>query len=134
MSFSQYSEWIRQHFVPAPGGRYPEEEELAIFTDLAQRGDRLVAEPTRQVILRKLLDGGPASNAVLLELTGQSAGGLATHLGRLEEAGYISVEKLFDERRRPRTDYRITHAGREAVDEHFRKQRAAASINLSDGS
>lgn len=131
MSFSQ---WIKEHYEPAPGGRYPSEDEINTFAELAQQGDRLVIQPTRQAILYMLFDGEPVSNTALMRVTCQSAGGLNTHLRRLEDAGYISVEKFFDEHRRPKTSYRITSAGRGAVYEYFRNQRAAASVDLSGGS
>lgn len=125
--------WIEEHFVPAPGGRRPTEEEFGTFSDLAQQADRLVMQPTRQAILFMLFEGEPVSNAVLMRVTAQSAGALHTHLRRLEGAGYITVEKLFDEGRRPKTRYRITADGREAVHRTFRRQRAASSIDLSGG-
>jgi len=50
----------------------------------------------------------------LLDLTD---GNLGTHLLKLEEAGYLTQEKTFVDRK-PRTYIRITPAGREAFGRH----------------
>ncbi len=42
-------------------------------------------------------------------------GNLATHLRKLEDAGFIEVEKTF-EGRKPKTIYRITPEGEEALE------------------
>lgn len=41
-------------------------------------------------------------------------GNLSVHARKLEEAGYVTCRKTF-ENRRPRTDYRLTAAGRQAL-------------------
>jgi DNA-binding MarR family transcriptional regulator len=43
-----------------------------------------------------------------------SDGNLSVHARRLEEAGYVEIEKSFDGRI-PRTDYRLTETGRRAL-------------------
>ena len=43
-----------------------------------------------------------------------SDGNLSVHARRLEEAGYVEIRKSF-EGRIPRTDYRLTEAGRQAL-------------------
>ena len=45
-------------------------------------------------------------------------GNLSVHARRLEEAGYLEVEKSF-EGRVPRTDYRLTPAGRKALERYL---------------
>ena len=50
----------------------------------------------------------------LLELTD---GNLSIHLQKLEEAGYIQIEKVF-EGRRPKTWIQITPQGHDAFSEH----------------
>lgn len=56
-------------------------------------------------------------NALLdaLELT---RGNLSTHLRRLEEGGLIEVNKSFVDRK-PRTTYRCTESGREALNRYL---------------
>jgi len=60
----------------------------------------------------------------LLELTD---GNLGAHLARLEQAGYVAVEKTF-RNRKPRTLLALTPAGRAAFDQHV-----AALRRLIDG-
>lgn len=47
-----------------------------------------------------------------------SDGNLSVHARRLEEAGYLEVTKSF-EGRIPRTDYRLTAAGRTALERYL---------------
>jgi DNA-binding MarR family transcriptional regulator len=47
-----------------------------------------------------------------------SDGNLSVHARRLEEAGYLEVTKSFDGRI-PRTDYRLTAAGRKALERYL---------------
>ena len=49
---------------------------------------------------------------------GTSDGNLSVHARRLEEAGYVEIEKSFDGRI-PRTDYRLTAAGRRALERYL---------------
>lgn len=52
-----------------------------------------------------------------------SDGNLSVHARRLEEAGYIEVTKSF-EGRVPRTDYRLTTAGRKALERYLNHMEA----------
>ena len=49
--------------------------------------------------------------------TGSTDGNLGAQLTKLEEAGYVSMEKKFVQRK-PLTTYRITESGREALSEY----------------
>ena len=49
--------------------------------------------------------------------TGASDGNLGAQLMKLEEAGYVAVEKRFVQRK-PQTLYRVTEAGRAALTEY----------------
>lgn len=51
--------------------------------------------------------------------TNATDGNLGAQLLKLEEAGYVKVEKRFV-RRKPQTDYRITKTGRTALSEYVR--------------
>ena len=51
------------------------------------------------------------SGQLVLDITD---GNLSVHARKLEEAGYLTCRKTF-ENRRPRTDYRLTAAGRQAL-------------------
>ncbi len=50
----------------------------------------------------------------LKERLATSDGNLSVHARRLEEAGYVEIRKSF-EGRIPRTDYRLTETGRQAL-------------------
>lgn len=84
--------------------------------------DRLISEPRRQAILYVIEGGQKADYALLQRVTGLSMGGLATHLGRLEEAGFIEVRKEFV-LRKPKTWVLITPEGKEAVEGYHRRQK-----------
>jgi DNA-binding MarR family transcriptional regulator len=54
----------------------------------------------------------------LKERLDTSDGNLSVHARRLEEAGYVEIRKSFDGRI-PRTDYRLTKTGRQALAEYL---------------
>ena len=54
--------------------------------------------------------------------TGSTDGNLGAQLMKLEEAGYVAVEKKFVQRK-PQTIYRMTEAGREALQEYVQSLR-----------
>ncbi len=62
--------------------------------------------------------------------TASTDGNLGAQLMKLEEAGYVSVEKKFVQRK-PLTIYRITESGRTALTEYVQalKQLLGAAIN-----
>lgn len=79
--------------------------------------DRTVHEPARLMILA-ILDAVESAEFVsLMRQTGLTRGNLSSHMTRLEEAGYIEVDKRFV-RRIPQTLLRITGTGREAFGEY----------------
>jgi DNA-binding PadR family transcriptional regulator len=63
--------------------------------------------------------------------TGSTDGNLGAQLVKLEEAGYISVEKKFVQRK-PQTLYRMTETGRQALTDYVQalKQLLGESIAL----
>jgi DNA-binding MarR family transcriptional regulator len=54
----------------------------------------------------------------LKERLNTSDGNLSVHARRLEEAGYVEIRKSF-EGRVPRTDYRLTKTGRQALQRYL---------------
>jgi DNA-binding PadR family transcriptional regulator len=62
--------------------------------------------------------------------TASTDGNLGAQLLKLEEAGYLTVEKKFV-LRKPRTLYRLTEAGRQALTEYVRalKQLLGSAID-----
>jgi DNA-binding PadR family transcriptional regulator len=65
----------------------------------------------------------------LREKTGSTDGNLGAQLLKLEEAGYVTVEKKFVHRK-PRTIYRMTNAGREALTEYVRALRQVLGTSI----
>jgi DNA-binding PadR family transcriptional regulator len=63
--------------------------------------------------------------------TGSTDGNLGAQLLKLEEAGYVGIEKKFVQRK-PQTLYRMTESGREALTEYVQalKQLLGTAINV----
>ncbi|NOZ77940.1 MAG: transcriptional regulator [Acidobacteria bacterium] len=80
--------------------------------------DPLIHAPVRLEIMSALAVNEQAEFTFLRKVTGTTDGNLATHLRRLEEAGYVEVEKRFV-KRRPQTLYRLTETGRAAFDHYL---------------
>ena len=83
----------------------------------AQQLDRLVHERLRLGILSALAVNESLTFTELKKLLDTTDGNLSVHARKLEEAGYIGCVKGF-EGRVPRTDYRLTAAGRRALDRY----------------
>jgi DNA-binding MarR family transcriptional regulator len=77
--------------------------------------DRIVHEPARYTIMAYLYVVESADFTYLLHHTQLTKGNLSSHLKKLEEAGYVKVEKTFVDRV-PRTLLSLTPAGRAALD------------------
>lgn len=90
-------------------------EELSHLTGI----DRVVHEPARLMILLVLSSLEEADFVFLLHATELTWGNLSSHVTRLEEAGYVEVEKGYVGKK-PHTLVRLTKPGREAV-EAYRK-------------
>ena len=82
--------------------------------------NRLIHEPSRSVILAVLFAVESADFLYLQRETRLTKGNLSVHLSRLEEAGYISIEKTY-RGKIPLTLCRMTEEGREAFKD-YRKQ------------
>ncbi len=84
--------------------------------------DRLVHEPARLHILTvlSLIEG--ADFLFLMRQTGLTKGNLSSHLGKLETARYVNIEKEFVEKI-PHTVVKITSRGRDAL-QTYRQQMA----------
>ena len=82
--------------------------------------DRLVHEPSRLMILTALAACRSADFVYLRRLTGLSLGNLSQHLTKLEAARLITIEKTFY-KKRPRTIAQLSDAGRQALDDYWRR-------------
>jgi len=58
----------------------------------------------------------------MLNQTGLTWGNLSTHMSKLEEAGYLEVEKAY-KGRRPNTVLRLTEQGRAAFQAYRRRMK-----------
>lgn len=79
--------------------------------------DRVIHERVRLAIVSALAVNESLTFNELKALLDTSDGNLSVHARRLEEAGYLACKKSFDGRI-PRTEYRLTAAGRRAL-EHY---------------
>jgi DNA-binding PadR family transcriptional regulator len=83
-----------------------------------------------RLALLSLLSGVEEAEFTWLRFkTGSTDGNLGAQLLKLEEAGYVGVEKKFVQRK-PQTMYRMTDAGREALTAYVQalKQLLGAAI------
>lgn len=79
--------------------------------------DRVIHERMRLAIVSALAVNATLSFTELKALLKTTDGNLSVHARKLENAGYVACSKSF-EGRLPRTDYRLTAAGRRAL-EHY---------------
>ncbi len=84
----------------------------------AESLDRLIHERMRLGIVSALAVAEAMSFNDLKAALGATDGNLSVHARRLEEAGYVSCTKFFDGRL-PRTEFRLTVAGREALSRYL---------------
>jgi DNA-binding transcriptional ArsR family regulator len=75
--------------------------------------DRLIHEPARLLIVALLASVREADFVFLLRETGLTKGNLSSHLTRLEQAGYVRVDKGF-RGKIPQTVCSLTAGGRAA--------------------
>ena len=84
--------------------------------------DRLVHEPARLAVMALLYVVASADFIFLMNQTGLTWGNLSAHMSKLEEAGYLAVEKSF-KGRRPNTALKLTPQGREAFQAYAQKMK-----------
>jgi DNA-binding MarR family transcriptional regulator len=88
--------------------------------------DRVIHEPARLVIMSILYAAEGADFLYLLRETGLTKGNLSSHLARLEEAGYVVIDKGF-RGKIPQTTCHMTEAGRTAFREYRERIKHAIS-------
>lgn len=86
--------------------------------------DRVIHEPGRLIIVALLSAVEECDFLYLQHETEMNKGTLSSHLARLEEAGYVEIEKTY-RGKVPRTLLRLTSAGREAFESYRNKMKAA---------
>ena len=80
--------------------------------------DRLIHEQLRLGIVSALAVNQPLTFIELKRLLNTTDGNLSVHARKLEEAGYVACTKSFDGRV-PKTEYRLTAAGRRALERYL---------------
>jgi DNA-binding MarR family transcriptional regulator len=79
--------------------------------------DKVIHSPARLKILMYLFSVKHMDFVFLQNATELTNGNLSTHLSKLEEAGYVKIDKSIV-KKRPRTRIQITPHGKEAVEEY----------------
>ena len=82
--------------------------------------DKLIHEPARLAIMTALSACQSADFTFLQRLTGLTQGNLSGHLAKLEDAGFIQLDKQFVGKR-PNTTVSLTAKGREAIEQHWQQ-------------
>lgn len=82
--------------------------------------DKLIHEPARLMIISLLYVVESADFVFVRSQTDLTDGNLSSHLSKLEEAGYIKVEKRF-KGKKPQTLLSLTDNGRKAFEEYRKK-------------
>lgn len=83
-----------------------------------QQLDPVIHDRTRLAILAALAVSETLSFTDLKGATGTTDGNLSVHARRLEEAGYVLCDKTYAGRT-PRTEFRLSAAGRRAFDAYL---------------
>ena len=89
--------------------------------------NKIIHSPARLKILAYLYVVDSVDYVFLLHQTGLTWGNLATHLNKLEKAGYIEVEKTFKDKK-PHSMLQMTELGRKA----FQKYKQTMQRVLDD--
>ena len=89
--------------------------------------DRLIHERMRLGIISALAVNDSLSFSDLKRLLRTTDGNLSVHARKLEEGGYLTCKKFF-EGRIPRTEYRLTAAGRRALEEYLQNMEEVIRI------
>ena len=92
--------------------------------------DPVIHGKLRLALLSLLAGVNEAEFTWLREKTGSTDGNLGAQLTKLEEAGYLSVEKKFVARK-PMTLYRMTEKGRDALAEYIKALKQLLGSALS---
>ena len=84
-----------------------------------QELDPVIHSRIRLSILSVLISVKEADFIYLKEATGTTDGNLSTHLSKLEQAGYVKIEKGFVGKK-PRTTCFITNEGKDAFSKYVK--------------
>jgi DNA-binding MarR family transcriptional regulator len=88
--------------------------------------DRVIHEPARLMIMTVLYAVNEADFLYLQRECGLTQGNLSSHLGKLEAAGYVLIEKMF-KGKYPLTVCSLTQKGRVAFEDYVQKIRVVST-------
>jgi len=91
---------------------------VAPASEIATSLDRLLHDGMRLGIVSALAAAGDMSFTDLKSALNATDGNLSVHARKLEDAGYVSCEKMFSGRT-PRTEYKLTASGRRALEKYL---------------
>ena len=80
--------------------------------------DAVIHQPTRLRLMMLLSGVDTADFSFLLNTLALTRGNLSSHMGQLQEAGYVEVAKTF-KGKIPHTSYRMTRLGRSRLDTYW---------------
>ena len=89
--------------------------------------DRIIHDRLRLAIVSALAVSEKLTFTELKQLLDATDGNLSVHARKLEEAGYITVSKFF-EGRVPKTEYRLTAKGKQALDAYLAHMEALIHV------
>ena len=93
----------------------------------AQSLDKVIHERLRLGIVSALAVNDRLTFNELKQLLQASDGNVSVHARKLEDAGYVSCHKSF-EGRVPRTEYKLTAAGRKALERYLAHMEALIAV------
>lgn len=102
---------IEAPVVPTPISAAPSQKAVSEL-------DRVIHERIRLGVVSALAVNASLTFTELKELLGVTDGNLSVHTRKLEDAGYVECNKTF-EGRIPRTEYRLTAAGKAALEKYL---------------
>ena len=105
--------------------KIPERNEAHV--QALQSVDRIVHEPARLAVLTYLSLVESADFVFLMRTTDLTWGNLSSHLARLEEAGYVAIDKEFV-KKKPHTMARLTEEGRDALAKYRAMMQKALGV------
>ena len=87
-----------------------------------QNIDKIIHEPARLLLMAHLFVVESADFLFLQRQTGLTWGNISSHLRKLENAGYVAVEKEFMDKK-PHTTLKLTDKGRRAFKEYRKNMK-----------
>jgi DNA-binding MarR family transcriptional regulator len=109
---------LRRAVAPGVGEREADAPNSGVVLPPADHLDRLIHERLRLGIVSALAANTSLTFMDLKRLLKTTDGNLSVHARKLEEAGYVSCIKSF-EGRTPRTEFRLTPAGKAALNRYL---------------